>query len=849
MTESQKLLLKNLSFRYWFYGEVATTLGLVPLIVIFLYLFGELTSNQLKTIILLAVVLTLGLNCASYFTNSRYLAPIVKYFKALLNGEAITNDVYNQAKKMYYLLPWVHSLDAGIRWGLALILAPVILSFLQETISLQIVNVIGAIAFSLFTHIVYSFTKIESDLSKIAKIGVFNKESSYDRIYKMSLFRTFIFQIFCSVTIVCIVITLIAINLSYLSLRKSYINQLKNINETNVKAIEGYYKENENDIYQLSTTPKVISGIENGVYEEIEVELKDYFNDGKGPYENAFITDSSPEYKIIATGLPERKGLGFSLTSVHFARPNIEKARQGKIHFSEVHKSPITGIPVVLLTAPILSKTGKLLGILALPFKSGEYCLELIQNIKIGNEGYPLITNKEYIVIAHTNKELVMKDFKKESFGPELVALKESETLNYFFTGKNKILMKQSSTKYDIVSITTLVVNDLLQPVLYVAEKILYTVLISIAMISLFLYFVINERVEKIQDSSILISDMSKGKLNTEININSNDEVGTIQKNVRDFSITLSSIIKADIEISNFLANSSKDINESIHSVSNNAQKQAASSEEISATVEEVSSGVDNISTRAMEQSDMLNSLRDKMSSLTDTINELRSEVNNGSTQVSLIVADAVMSEESLSKMNESILKIKESSKQMNSVMEIITNVSEQINLLALNAAIEAARAGSAGRGFAVVADEIGKLAEKTSTSIQDIFKLVKLNDKEITNGSSTVTEAVKLIHKMIEGVNRFREITENFNLQIESQTQINSEVNIKANSLEKISSSIKYATEEQKIAMQDISRAIHEINNLTQANATDIENLGEQSSKINEAAENLKSKMDFFEI
>ncbi len=68
--------------------------------------------------------------------------------------------------------------------------------------------------------------------------------------------------------------------------------------------------------------------------------------------------------------------------------------------------------------------------------------------------------------------------------------------------------------------------------------------------------------------------------------------------------------------------------------------------------------------------------------------------------------------------------------KEMDSVIELIKEVSDQTHLLGLNAAIEAARAGDQGRGFNVVAGEIRKLASKTSSSVKDIsVKLKKIQE------------------------------------------------------------------------------------------------------------------------
>jgi len=367
--------------------------------------------------------------------------------------------------------------------------------------------------------------------------------------------------------------------------------------------------------------------------------------------------------------------------------------------------------------------------------------------------------------------------------------------------------------------------------VILIVSSLVITAIFSM-IISGFIVFPIKRLAKVLKEIS-----QGDGDLTVRIDVRSNDEVGMMSKYFNIFVEKMHEIIKDVKESANLVSASSSEISSTITHFSDNAQSQAAFAEEISASVEEISASVSLIAERSEQQYESMKSLFSKLISLGKVIDEMGGKLSDTFELSKRMYNEANAEWSTIKVMSQSMEKISQSSKEMINIVNIINEISEKINLLSLNAAIEAARAGEAGRGFAVVADEISKLADQTASSLNDITRLIRSSEEEVTSGLSNAEITMKTIGSLLEGVTSISSMITTLNDYMTQQKESNGEVNREIHTLRDRTEEVKISLAEQNEAMKEILQSITSISSINQDTASGAEEMAASSERLAELA------------
>jgi PAS domain S-box-containing protein len=297
----------------------------------------------------------------------------------------------------------------------------------------------------------------------------------------------------------------------------------------------------------------------------------------------------------------------------------------------------------------------------------------------------------------------------------------------------------------------------------------------------------------KVQVILKAVSALSSGDFTQHIPDLGSDGVGQVAISLNEAINSVRTALEGVHLVSQQLADASSQLASASDEISIGAQEQASSLEETASTLEQITVTVRQNSDSAQHARQI-------------ACNSREVAQNGGN-----IVAQTVTA---MNEINQASIKI----------ADIITTIDEiafQTNLLALNAAVEAARAGEQGRGFAVVASEVRNLAQRSAGAAKEIKGLIQDSVRKVEVGCDLVNRSGNSLKEIVDSVQKVTEIV----------------------------TEIAGASKEQTLGIEQVNRAVSQMDSVTQRNASQTEEMSATAQTLTDQATQLRELVTKFTI
>lgn len=610
------------------------------------------------------------------------------------------------------------------------------------------------------------------------------------------------------------------------SIEEEYITSIEDsLNVLNL-TIDNAINPKINDINLLSETA-------NQVSEEGQAAVKETFEE---------YIKLHPEVEGIYVGAEETGSL-FHVPSVNLD-PSFDARERAwykdamsnpqSVMISEPYVSATTNGVVVAISKR--TPDGK--GVIGIDIKL-DHLSALTEVIRIGNEGYAFLLDKNGNYIVHPHEEAGTK--AAEDFYQKLY----QDASGYFefeLDGSKQVMDYTTNqlTGWKVAgTIDTKEIVEISAPIL---RSTLIIIVIAFIVGAGLVFAIIRSIIVPIRNLKEKAIKISNGDLTEKIEVKTTDEIGHLGQ--------------AFITMQDNLTVLLRNVEQNAEQVAATAQELSASSEETSASTEQVSTSIQQVAEGAEKQQESITTnvvALGEISNGSSHIAEYSSQVKNltletskqaqvGGEAITHMVKQMQSISESVSDSNEKIHLLTERSKEIESIIKIITGIADQTNLLSLNASIEAARAGEHGKGFAVVADEVKKLATQSSESAKDIQEIISMIQQDTNN---TVAIMNKVTTQVSEGVGISSNAISQFEKILKSMDVITPQMEEVSATAQQVSASIQVATEranEDALVAQGNAAASEEVAASAQQQLAAMEEISSSAQALTEMAEDLRN-------
>lgn len=314
---------------------------------------------------------------------------------------------------------------------------------------------------------------------------------------------------------------------------------------------------------------------------------------------------------------------------------------------------------------------------------------------------------------------------------------------------------------------------------------------------------------------------IASGDLTQRINVESNDEIGQLGKDLNTMTDSLATITKQITEATHHMVTTLEEVRHAVDAQSSGASEQASSINEITASLEEI----EKSSTQTMEKAQALGEVAER----TREKGQLGLEAVEQSVSGMKTVRDKVQT------IAQTILELSTQTQQVGEITAVVNTLAQQSKMLALNASIEAAKAGEAGKGFAVVAAEVKNLAEQSEQSTTQVQKILE----DIRHATE---KAVMATEEGTKGVDLGTNLVEQTGEIVRSLTDVIHETTVATQQIEA-------AVRQEGVGIEQITAGMNEINQVTASFVESVKQTTEAMANLADITKSLKNYIEMYKV